>query len=43
MTSLNVQRMFGCTYTTARLTYSASFIPKALPRFNKSHTRIKGR
>ena len=41
LTTLKASAMFGCTYTTARLTYSASFIPKALPRFNKKHVRIK--
>lgn len=35
------RRRFGCTYTTARLTYTATFIPRAKPRYTRNHTLIR--
>jgi hypothetical protein len=41
MTILKGQRRFGCTYTTARLTYTATFIPSAKAKYDGNHNLIK--
>jgi hypothetical protein len=40
MTTLKGRRRFGCTYTTARLTYTATFIPRAKPTYDRNHRPI---
>jgi hypothetical protein len=41
MTVLKATRRFGCTYNTARMTYTATFVPVARPRYTANHTLIK--